>query len=133
MSLTGEQKVKLIQKIISRINRELEIAIENDLVEEFLEKYGIELEENSFPIFPKHHKVLVLGALVGKIEDYKLAAKKIGINPNQLDFVYDYGDLKRFNVAKLEYSNEYSDIIYGPYPLSQTVMGDTSSFLATLK
>lgn len=133
MVLTGNLRVKIINKIYAKINREIEIAIENDLVKEFLEKYDIELDDNSYPVFPTKHKILVLGALSGKISDYQLAAKKMGVNPKQLEFIYDYSDLKRYNTTKLEYSTEYSDIIYGPNPHSQVGMGDTSSLLAAMK
>ena len=133
MSLTGAQKVKLINKIIEKVRREIEVSIENDLFDEVLQKYEINLDDDSYLINPKIHKILVLGSLSGKINDFKLAAKKMGLNPEQLDFIYDYKDLKRFNAAKLEYSMEYSDIIYGPNPHKQKGMGDTSSLLAEMK
>ena len=37
------------------------------------------------------------------------------------------------DTARLEYSTEYSDIIYGPTPHKTTGMGDTSSLLAKIK
>ena len=77
-------------------------------------------------------KVLVLGSLAGKVKDYQMVAKKMDINPDNVEFVDTYDD-KRYNVARLEYSMEYSDIIYGPNPHKQVGMGNTNSFLAEMK
>ena len=131
--LSYAEQQKILQKIIAKVRYEIEIAVENNCLEEILDKYEIMTEESVVPVNPKQHKVLVFGVLVGNINDYKLAAKKLGINPNQLEFVADYDDLKRYNVSKLEYSYEYSDIIFGPAPHKQVGMGDTSSFLALIK
>ena len=51
----------------------------------------------------------------------------MGIGSNQITFVNDYSELKHFDTARLEYSQEYSDIIYGPNPHKMTNMGDVSS------
>ncbi len=132
MVYTQSQYSKIMQKIIAKVRFEVETAYDNDEMDYVIEKYGVSLDDD-FPVYPKTHKILVLGALAGKINDYKITAKKLGINPEQIEFVNDYSELKHFNTAKLEYSNEYSDIIYGPNPHKQVGMGDTSSLLALLK
>ena len=130
---SSSQISKIIQKIIAKVRRELELAQESNNVDEIMSKYGIALEEEAMPVDPKVSKILVFGALAGKEKDYVLAAKKMGIDKNNIVFVSDYDQLKRYDTAKLEYSTEYSDIIYGPAPHKTAGMGDTSSLLAKIK
>lgn len=130
---SSSQISKIIQKIIAKVRRELELAQESNSVKAVMNKYGVTLEEEAMPVDPKVSKILVFGALAGKEKDYVLAAKKMGINQENIVFVSDYDQLKRYDTAKLEYSTEYSDIIYGPSPHKMTGMGDTSSLLAKIK
>ncbi len=133
MIYTQAQQHKILNKIISKIRYEIEKACENDEIDELLIKYGVVLEESSMPVNPRTHKVLVFGALAGKENDYKKIAKNLGLRENQVDFISDYKELKRFNTTNLQYSNVYSDIIYGPNPHKQIEMGDTSSLLSVMK
>lgn len=133
MKHSASQISQIIQKIIAKARKELEIAQENDSVEEVMEQYGVSLEEDPVQVNPRISKILVFGALAGKKRDYLLAAKKLNIPEDNLVFISDYDELKHYDTAKLEYSVEYSDIIYGPAPHKETNMGDTSSFLAKLK
>lgn len=130
---SASQISKIIQKIISKARRELELAQESDTFEEVMEKYGVTLNEEAMPVNPKVSKILVFGALVGKEKDYVLAAKKMGIPQENIIFISEYDELKHYDTARLEYSTEYSDIIYGPAPHKTTGMGDTSSLLAKIK
>jgi len=52
------------------------MAVENDTLEEVLEKYSVSLEDDEFAVNPKKHKILVLGALSGNIDDFTKVAKK---------------------------------------------------------
>lgn len=133
MYLSAQQQTKIIQKIINKIRIEIQMAVENDTLEEVLEKYAVSLDDDGFAVNPKRHKILVLGALSGNIDDFTKVAKKMGIGSNQITFVNDYSELKHFDTASLEYSQEYSDIIYGPNPHKMTNMGDVSSLLAIMK
>ena len=67
---SASQISKIIQKIISKARRELELAQESDTVEEVMEKYGVTLNEEAMPVNPKVSKILVFGSLVGKEKDY---------------------------------------------------------------
>ena len=58
--------------------------------------------------------------------------KKFGINPDNIEFM-DYEESKRLDARRLEYSNDYSDIIYGPTPHKISEMGDTSCLLALIE
>jgi hypothetical protein len=133
MEYSQGQISKIIQKIISKARHELELAQEENTVDEIMEKYGVTLEEEAVSVSPRTSKILVFGALAGKTKDYLIAAKKMGVPEDNLVFESDYDRLKSYDTAKLEYSNEYSDIIYGPAPHKQTGMGDTSSLLARIK
>lgn len=124
---------RIAQKIIAKVRKELEIAQENDILDELMEKYGIGFEEESMPVDSRKSKIIVFGALAGKLKDYIMAAKKLGISQENLVFISDYDELKRYDTAKLEYSIEYSDIIYGPTPHKTIGMGDENSLLAKIK
>lgn len=133
MEYTQAQQSKILQKIIAKVRYEIEMACENDEINELLEKYGITLEEGCMPVNRRTHKILIFGDLAGKENDYKKVAKKMGINERQLEFISDFKELKRFNTATLAYSNVYSDIIYGPNPHKQVGIGDYNSFLSAIK
>ena len=118
MQYSMRQIQMIVQKIIAKVQHELEIAQQNDSVEEVMEKYGVTLDENPVQVTPKTSKILVLGALAGKKDNYSLAAKKMNILPENIEFIYDYEKLTHFNAAKLRNSLVYSDIICGPMPHS---------------
>lgn len=124
---------RIIQKIVAKVSKELELAQEYDSVGEVMEKYGISFDEGPMPVDSRKSKILVFGALAGKQKDYIMAAKKLGIGQENLVFISDYDELNRYDTAKLEYSLEYSDIIYGPAPHKTTGMGDENSFLSKIK
>lgn len=123
---------KIKSKILAKIYYELEIANKNGEMEELLDKYGIVLEEDRMPISIRTHRILVIGELAGSIKQYQLAAKKMGINPDNIEFV-GYQESKRFDARRLEYSKDYSDIIFGPTPHKIYKMGKTSSLLAAIE
>lgn len=112
------QKIKdtIMQKIIFKLTLEFELAEENDSVDYILEKYGITLEEGAMPVDKRRSKILVFGALAGNISDYQIAAKKMGVNLNNIVFERDYKKLKHYDIGRLKNSVEYSDIIFGPNP-----------------
>lgn len=121
-------------KVFAKIAAEIELAYEENTIDEFLEKYGIVIENEQPPYFDSRRaKILVLGALAGNVDDYKSQLGKLGLNKNNVEFINDYDELKRFNAQKLEYSSEYSDIIYGPNPHKQVNIGDNASLLTLLK
>ena len=109
------------------------MANKNDEMDLVFEKYGVILdEEERMPINTRTYRILVIGALAGSVKDFQIAAKKIGVNPDNIEFI-GYDEAKRLDARRLEYSNEYSDIIYGPTGHSSKEMGDTSSLLALIE
>lgn len=134
MQYTNQTLAKIKSKVLSKINAELSLAIDNDELDEFLEKYGIIIEESeTMFVNTRTMKILVLGDLAGSINSYKLTLKKCGIDERNVIFENDYDKIKRIGVARLEYSTEYSDIIVGPIAHKISGIGDNSSFLALVE
>lgn len=107
MSYSFTEIATIKSKIFSKITKELEIANKNDTMDELLEKYNIFIDqEERMPINTKTYRILVIGELSGSKKDYQIAAKKMGVNPDNIEFV-DYVDSKRINAGRLEYSCEY--------------------------
>lgn len=120
-------------KIMRKINTEIELALKNGTFDELLDKYAVEIEKTQyFSSVTKRSKILVLGQLSGKVKDYQVAAKKLGIKEDNLEFV-DYAGAKHLSAERLRYSNEYSDIICGPIPHKIEGMGDTSSLITKIE
>lgn len=133
MVYSQSQITDLKTKIMRRINAEIVQALKNDTINELLEKYGIELDEISYLSgVTRRSKILVLGQLSGKVKDYQMAAKKLGVKEDNLEFI-DYDGAKHLNAERLRYSIEYSDIICGPIPHKVEGMGDASSFIAEME
>ena len=133
MVYSQSQISDLKSKIIRKINAEINLALKNDTIDELLDKYGVELDEIQYLSgVTKRSKILVLGQLSGRIKDYKMAAKKLGVEDKNLEFI-DYNGAKHLNAERLKYSCEYSDIICGPVPHKIEGMGDTSSIIAKIE
>lgn len=133
MLLNMSEKAKIKSRVFAKVSNELDLAIRDDELDGFLNKYGIILEEKErMPISTRLAKILVFGQLAGSKKDYQMAAKKVGINPDNIEFL-DYEETKGFSAGRLRNSMQYSDIIYGPAPHKCTEMGNTSSLLEEIK
>lgn len=134
MGYSPVQIRKIIDKIVTKITYEVQMAATEGTMQDVLDEYGITLDEEPvMPVDRHKSKILVLGAVAGRLSDYQMTAKKLGIPSDNVEFVTDYRKMKHFNVSNLRYSWTYSDIIYGPTPHSMEGMGDTSSLLAEIK
>lgn len=127
------QKAKIKSKILAKVSLEFSCADSDEDILELMNKYGIRLDEEPAYINTRQMKILVFGALAGKVNDYKMAARKLGINEDSIVFENDYEKLGRFDASKLENSMQYSDIIVGPNPHKQMNIKDHSSVLSLLK
>lgn len=119
-------------KIFAKIAKEIEMANRNNEMDYLLDKYGVSLEVERMPIYIRTTKILVVGGLSGSVSDYQKCAKKLDIDPNNVDFL-DYYDFKKFSAESLRYSSKYSDIIFGPVPHKSKDMGDVESLLHAIK
>ena len=124
---------EILRKIIAKAQRELMIASENGTIDELLEDYGITFEESAMPVNPRTSRILVVGSLAGKQKDYEMSARKYGIPSSNIEFLSDYEKLSNNDLTRLEYSNEYSDIIFGPVPHSMAGKGDASSIIVKME
>lgn len=133
MEYTIGQISRIKLKIIEKISSELDLANNEDAVQNVLDKYGIVFEEDCVPVNTRTMKILVVGALAGSIKDYQMVAKRMGIHQDNIEFECDYDKLKRFDAARLRDSFEFSDIIYGPNPHKQVNTKGFNSMLSLLK
>lgn len=124
---------KVKARALELIYREIDQAVQNNTLEQIIEKYGLSLDDGYIPVTTRTMRIIVIGALAGNVHDFKKAAKKHGINEDNIEFVSDYSKLKRFNGTVLKNSFEYSEIIYGPNPHKQVEIGDFSSALSEIK
>lgn len=134
MPYTTKQRETILQKIIDKITSEFFYCREDSDLNDMMRKYGVSLEtEPVMPVQKNRSVILVVGALAGKKAAYQMAAKKLGIPERNIEFEDDYAKLTGFDVAKLHYSETYSDIIIGPNPHSMKNKGDGSSVIATIQ
>lgn len=132
-TFTDKQIGMILQKLISKVRHELELAVDNGTVGELMDEYGITLEESAMPVNPRLSKILVVGELVGKRKDYIQSAKKLNIPEYNIEFESDYEKLHNLNLSRLEYSDTYSDVIFGQVPHSMAGKGDSSSMIAKME
>ena len=128
-----EQQESILQKLLEKVRREWERAIETDSLQELMNTYGISLTENVLPISKQASRILVIGDIAGRKKDYYGKAKTLGIQENSLVFVADYDKLTNFSLAQLEYSTKYSDVIVGPVPHSMKGKGEYSSIISAME
>ena len=120
-------------KILAKVSYELEMAQENECLDELIDKYGIIMETYDMPV-NKRMKILVIGQLAGKLNDYIMnAKKKLGLSADSFEFVSDYNKITNYNIERLRYSDTYSDIICGTIPHSIKGMGDNTSIISLIE
>ena len=133
MEYTLREIAEIKAKAHAVLDAEFNRAQEDNRIEEFMKKYCVVYEEEWMPVEKNRSKIMVFGALSGNISDYYLTAKKLGIQKENIEFISDYNELKRYDVSNFKNSSSYSDIIVGPMPHKIAGMGDTSSFIAEMK
>lgn len=133
IELSNAQLITLKSNVLRAVEAEFSEAYANGTIEEMLNKYGISIEDAEPPQpVNRRMKILVVGALSGKKNDYIMAARKLGIFEDNLVFV-DYDEMSHFSLESLRYSTQYSDIICGPIPHKVKDLGDDNSLIAKLK
>lgn len=116
-----------------RLDEEIDDARKSGTLDKLVEKYEIILDTKEELIFdPRYSRIVVFGQISGKVSDYKMRAKKLGIDPNRIEFI-GYEDAKSINTEKYRYNQYVSDIIYGPAPHKLKGIGNNSSFLQEMK
>ena len=124
-----QQKDLILRKLMDKVTREFETACENDTLQDLIDDYGIRIGEDEFPVNPKRSKILVVGSLAGKVKEFVMNAAKLNIPSTNIEFRSDYDKLTNNELTKLEYSDKYSDIIFGPIPHSMKGKGEATSII----
>ena len=128
-SYTFEDIANIKAILRRRIDEEIDEARKSGTLDELIDKYGILLgavEELTFD--PHFSKIVVFGQISGKVKDYQIRAKKLGIDPSRIEFI-GYMEAKSINTEKYRFNQYVSDIIYGPAPHKLKGIEDYSSFL----
>lgn len=133
MRYTTSQLCNIKSRVFAKISSEFDKAIDNEEVDEFLEKYGIIFEEEYIPVNTRTMRILVFGALAGRVSDYSNAAKKMGISPDNIVFENDYEKLTNYDSERLRNSFDYSDIIMACNPHKIKNLDGYNSFTSKIR
>ena len=86
-------------------------------------------KEETYIVYNKNPKVLIIGALsLGKDKVYGIA-KKIGFKKEQIEIVHDFNVIKTFDISKVRNNLNYCGIIFGPVPHSSKSMNNDTSII----
>ena len=125
----------ILDEIYNKIRREVTLAnrLGIDELNEVLKKYEVQTNnEEQLYIDLDRSKVLIVGNLSASKKDIEGICKSIGIDYDRLAFV-DYEQSTNYNYEKLRYSNQYSDVIFGPMPYKAVGIGNNSSVITLLE
>ena len=131
MALNSIELASLIEKVVSRITKEIEIANRNDDINSYLSSIRCEdlVERYNTYYDSRNAKILVVAGTEVNADDLRMTAKKNGINPNLLELRLDYNKNKHYDFSKLKNNSQYSDIIFGPVSHKVTRLGDYSNII----
>ena len=131
MVLNSIELASLIEKVVSRITKEIEIANRNNDINSYLSSIRCEdlIERYNTYYDSRNAKILVVAGTEVNADDLRMAAKKNGINPNLLELRLDYNKNKHYDFSKLKNNSQYSDIIFGPVSHKVTGLGDYSNII----
>lgn len=121
---------EILEKVYSKIAKEITDAYYNDEIDYILEKYDLK-DEISYSYYDFNNaKILVVGNSMISKDVMISIAKKYGIKENRLEFELDYDRLHNYNFGNLRNNMSYSDILVGPLPHKVKGIENYSSFLA---
>ena len=133
MFLSNLERSEFIRKILNEFRLRLETAIDNDMLDNFLELHGLELEQNpTYVFYNRKTKILVVGALAGNKKDYIMHAKKLGFCEYNFQFI-EYSEIKTYDTDRFKNSLEFSDIICGPIPHKVKGLEDYDNLISKIK
>ncbi len=132
MEYTDAQKAQILSYAHAYIADQFDWACRHGEIESFIEKYDIPPLDAQPMIVTRDMKILVVGDIHGRENDYIKAAKEYGLSERNLEFV-GYDKIKKFNIAQLEYYNKYSDIICGPIPHKIKGLNGSNSLIGFLE
>lgn len=133
MQMNKTSLSEILERVYSKLSKEISEAYYNDSVDKLLEKYDMqdEIEYNYYD--SNNSKILILGDLAVNKDNLLGKAKKMGINKEQIEFGPDYVRMHNFDYSQLRNNFAYSDVLVGPIPHKGKNIDGYSSFLAMAK
>lgn len=131
--LNSKELFDLIENIKDQIEKEIIRANRTGTLQEILNKYNFEIEENYWYCEPRLAKVLVIGQSSVSIDVLRSIVKKHGIDKDRFEFVLEYDEAQNYPMKSLRFNSKYSDIFVGPMPHKTKSMGDCSSIIAEIQ
>ena len=120
---------EILEKVYSKIAKEITDAYYNDEIDYILEKYDLK-DEIFYSYYDFNNaKILVVGNFMISKDVMISIAKKYRIKENRLEFELDYDRLHNYNFGHLRNNMSYSDILVGPLPHKVKGIENYSSFL----
>ena len=108
--------LEILEKIYTKLIKELTDAYHNGNLDEILKKYGLEDEVEHFYYDANNSKIIVIGDSRINKNEMEIIAKKNGIDPRRIEFVLEFDKITNYNFEKFKYNLSYSDILIGPIP-----------------
>lgn len=85
-----------------------------------------------YAILGRKPKILVFGASQVPAEHLRGIAKNLGLEKNQIEFMTDYEQNKRFDFDNIRYNSPYGSILIGPNAHCMVGVGDHASVIQKL-
>ena len=124
-----------LEDVIDAVIEKITYANRTGELEELLEKLNLSnlVSKQSCYEPNRKGKILVIGESEVNENILNGIIKKLGIDKSRFEFCLDYNKAKTFNYKKLQYSPNYSVVIFGPVPHSTTGKHYSSSVIAEMK
>lgn len=101
---------------------------------DFLKDHKVSYDEyDEYPYNKKTVRLLIAGQSDVKKEHILGILKRLGIDKNRVDMVLDYDDIKTYRWNNIQFSEKYSDIIFGACPHSVVGKGDYNSIISRME
>ncbi len=134
---TLEEKLNALEdQIVFLINKES--AYSNDAKlpvapgDFILPSEQMAVSNNNYMITGRKPKFLVFGAAQIPVDHMRGIAKAVGLDKDQLEFMVDYDQNKRFNFDSLRYNSPYGGILIGPNAHKMVSIDEYSSIIQKL-
>lgn len=132
MEYTDAQKAQILSYAYANIADQFDWVCRHGEIEAFMEKHDIPSPDAKPQIVTRDMKILVVGDLRGRKNDYIKVAKEFGFTEKNFEFV-DFNQIKTFDIAHLVGSNVYSDVICGPIPHKIKGLKGANSLISLLE
>lgn len=123
---------EIYDAILEKISKELNIAHQENKLDEFIKKYDL-FQEERYVYFDKYNSnILIVGELSFSKDVLYAIAKEKGISRHQITHL-DYEEAKHFDFNSIKGYSKYSDIIVGPNAHKTIGINGYSSLIEMIK